>query len=354
MTNIFAIAVPAEKPEYIFCAADSQATSSRDFTKDSKAQKMVQRGNNILMDTGSAAAAQIVYEKLLGKDLPPHAMAEFILQETEDLAKKLEDHHVSSAIFVCGKNNDNLEMYVVELSNERNPDGPITRGIDQVKQPIFCRGSGSRHVIPALTRDYEKGFFIQPKTPLEALTLCFGVGAKADTDMAVNEKLQLGIVSKTSTRLILPPSVTNYSLAESNYYYTNLTGHKFDTNDNLAKQRVDELTTLSRCADNFYLALETEMHRLLSADISSNLAHSKFKIGEVDLDRYLANVKDRQESARRAQVLLDAFMRGGLKEMNDATRQFYKDQEEIFKAAEEVVSRSEPKTKYCEYPTSSQ
>ncbi|VVB81490.1 Uncharacterised protein [uncultured archaeon] len=344
MTNIFAVAVPAEKPQYIFCAADSQATSSRDFTKDSKAQKMVQRGNNILMDTGSAAAAQIVYEKLLGMDLPPQAMAEFILKETEDLAKKLEESHATSAIFVCGKNNDNLEMYVVELSNEQTPEGPITRGIDQVKQPIFSRGSGSRHVIPALARDYEKGFFIQPKTPLEALALCFGVGAKADTDMAVNEKLQLGIVSKTPTRLILPPSVTNYSTPECNHYYTNLTGHRFDASDKLTKQREDELITISRCLDDFYLALETEMHRLLSTDIRSNQAHSKFKIGEADVDRYLAHVKDRQETAKRAQYLLDAFIKGGLKAMNDATRAFYKNQEEIFKIAEQITSLAEQKT----------
>ena len=352
MTNIFAIAVPLENPEYIFCAADSQATSSRDFTKDSKAQKMVQRGNNILMDTGSAYAANLVYEKLLGMDLPPRLMAETILKETEDLAKKLEESQASSAIFVCGKNNDNLEMYVVELSSYKTPEEPITRGITPAPA-IFSRGSGSRYVIPALVRDREKGFFIHPETPVEALLLCFGMGAKADTDLTVNEKIQIGIVGKTFTRLILPPSVSQYSRNECNNYNTNLTGIKFEISDNMTKEKEDELREISRCPDNFYLALETEMHRLFSADNFSNYIHSKFKIGQSDFDRYLSTKNDRDASAKRVQALLDAFMKGGLKEMNDATRQFYKDQEEIFKKAEEIVSKSDPK-KYCEYPTSSQ
>ncbi len=334
MTNIFAIAVPDKEPEYVFCVADSQSTSHSDGTKLSNSQKMVQRGSNILMDTGRADIAFSIYDKTRGADVSASELASLILKETEELAKKFENNDdMATTIFVAGKNKDKLQMYEVDLFNTKftkrgmNPTGPI-----------YSNGSGLRHVGPALNRDFEKGYQIYPKTPLEALILCFGVGAKANTDLGVNEKLQIGVISKSTTRLILPPNVYGYTTEESNSYMSSLTGVPCKWEDNMPKKALDELFDITKCVDNFYLSLETEMRRLLRLDTQANMCHSKYKTGDSDLGTYTNAVRDRETASKRAQIYFDAFMKGGIRELNTATRQFYEFQRELMKNVESFTT----------------
>ncbi len=335
MTNIFAIAVPEKEPEYIFCVADSQTTSLGSETKFSS-QKMAQRGSNILMNTGSAEIKYDVFEKTKGKSISSVELAELILKETEELAKKFENNDdMATTIFVAGKNKDKLEMYNVDIFNTKF----TKRGISPTGS-IYSNGSGLRHVGPALNRDFEKGYQIYPKTPLEALMLCFSVGAKADTDLGVNEKLQIGVISKSATRLILPPNIEGYNLEECNSYMSNLAGVPCKWENNMPKNARDELHNIVKCADNFYLALETEMRRLLRLDTQANTYHSKFKTGDSDLGTYTSAVNDRSAAIKRAQIYFDAFMKGGIRELNTATRQFYEFQRELMK---EVDHSTAPK-----------
>lgn len=334
MTNIFAIAVPDKEPEYVFCVADSQSTSHSDGTKLSNSQKMVQRGSNILMDTGRADIAFSIYDKTRGADVSASELASLILKETEELAKKFENNDdMATTIFVAGKNKDKLEMYDVDIFNTKftkrgmNPTGPI-----------YSNGSGLRHVGPALNRDFEKGYQIYPKTPLEALILCFGVGAKANTDLGVNEKLQIGVISKSTTRLILPPNVHGYTTEESNSYMSSLTGVPCKWEDNMPKKALDELFDITKCVDNFYLSLETEMRRLLRLDTQANMCHSKYKTGDSNLGTYTSAINDRADAIKRAQIYFDAFMKGGIRELNTATRQFYEFQRELMKNVESFTT----------------
>jgi hypothetical protein len=334
MTNIFAVAVPDKESEYIFCVADSQATGNDD-TKYSNSQKMIQRGNNILMSTGSVGAKIEVFEKTKNFNTSASELAQLILKETEELAKKFEGKdEMTTSIFVAGKTNDKLEMYNIDLFNTKL----TKRGINPAG-PIYSHGSGLRHVGPALNRDFEKGYQIYPKTPLEALMLCFSVGAKADTDLGVNEKLQLGVISKSATRLILPPNVDGYNLEECNSYMSNIAGFPFKWEDNMSKKVRDELNDISKCVDNFYLALETEMRRLLGLDTQANMYHSKFKTGDSDLGTYTSAVNDRSAAVKRAQIYFDAFMKGGIRELNTATRQFYEFQKELMKKVESSTAQ---------------
>ena len=103
MTNIFAVRVEYEKKPYIFCVADSQSTSLAQHTKHTE-QKLVQRGHNLIMDTGRADIAAQVYAQLLGKQGTARELAEHILRLTEDTAKRYEnDDRSQTRFFVAGK-----------------------------------------------------------------------------------------------------------------------------------------------------------------------------------------------------------------------------------------------------------
>lgn len=326
MTNIFAIAIPDKEPEYIFCVADSQTTSLGSETKFSS-QKMVQRGSNILMNTGSADIKYDVFERTKGKDLPPGELAELILKETEVLAKKFENNdNMATTIFIAGRNKDKLEMHNVDILNTKY----TKRGAYQ-ESAIYSNGSGMRHVGPALSRDFEKGYQIYPKTPLEALMLCFSVGAKADTDLGVNEKLQISIISKNTTRLILPPGISGCSWDEWNAYLSGISGVQSNLNENSSKPELDNLKKVSHCVNNFYQAFETEMRRLIYLDDQTNKYHAKFKTGEGNLGTYTDAIRDREAAVKHAQIYFDALMKGGVRELNTATRQFYESQRELMK-----------------------
>ena len=334
MTNIFAVRVEYEKKPYIFCVADSQSTSLAQHTKHTE-QKLVQRGHNLIMDTGRADIAAQVYAQLLGKQGTARELAEHILRLTEDTAKRYEnDDRSQTRFFVAGKENDDVRTYQVTTINAQNG----RRGIDDVMS-WYSNGSGASHVIPALTRDGEMGFGRHPATPLEALYLCFIVGQKADTDLGVNEKLQYGFVSPDAVRLLLPPGVYPASAEEYNAYGANLTGIVFDMKPDTKKERRDELLPVARTIQAFYQALETQMHRLFGKDTQCNGAHTMLKAGNATMTEYEQALAELKAERGLTQPLADAFMRGGIKNIVAAVRNYNKRQESFYAAAEKLSKK---------------
>lgn len=335
MTNIFAVKIEYEKKPYVFCVADSQSTSLAQQTKHVE-QKLVQRGHNLIMDTGRADIAEQVYAQLLGKQGTARECAENILRLTEDTAKRYENDDRSQTKFlVTGKENDGVRTYQVTTINAQNG----RRGIDEVLHMMYSNGSGASHVIPALTRDGEMGFTRHPTTPLEALYLCFIVGNKADTDLGVDEKLQYGFVSPDAARLLLPPGVYPAAVDDYNAYSTNLTGIVFDMKQDTKKERRDELLPVNRTIQAFYNALETQMHRLFGKDTSCNGVHTMLKAANATLAEYEQALAELKAERRLTQPFVDAFMRGGIKNIVSAVRNYDKRQESFYAAAEKLAKK---------------
>jgi hypothetical protein len=342
MTNLFAVKITYEGKPHIFCVADSQSTNSSDGTKRSE-QKLVQRGHNLIMDTGHAGIAYEVYEKLLGKDGTAPEIAELILKLTEDYAKRNEGNmRMHSGFLVAGKDKDGVGMYSVSAINHEKS----VRGIQPIPQ-MYSDGVGGYHVRPAFNRDTEMGYAKYPETPLEAMFLCFKAGIKANDDLGVDSKLQYGFVSGDISRLLIPPGVNPASIEDVNTIYTGITGVKFELTKENYSDFIEAYQSEIRTVYAFYHAMETMMHRLDSVDIKCNMLHTKLKSGKAieaeakkkqdelsPLDRaisdYQTKLEDLQEAKANLLPFVGAFLKGGLDNIVPVVREFDKQQEKEY------------------------
>ena len=362
MTNLFAVKITYEGKPCIFCVADSQATNSHDGTKRSE-QKLVQRGHNLIMDTGHAGIAYDVYEKLLGKDGTAPEIAELILKLTEDYAKRNEGNiRMHSGFLVAGKDKDGVGMYAVSAINHERS----VRGIQPI-QPMYSDGVGGYYVRPAFNRDMEMGYAKYPETPLEAMFLCFKAGIKANDDLGVDSKLQYGFVSQDASRLLMPAGINPVSVEDMNITYTGFTGVRFElTKENYA-ELVEAYTSEIRTVYAFYHAMETMMHRLDSVDIKCNMLHTKLKSGKAieaeakkkpdelsPLDRAISDYQIQLENLQKAKANLlpfvDAFLKGGLDNIVPVVREFDKRQEKEYANALSSLEAQRSRDKGEEIP----
>ncbi len=342
MTNLFAVKITYEGKPCIFCVADSQATNSSNGTKHSE-QKLVQRGHNLIMDTGHAGIAYEVYEKLLGKDGTAPEITELILKLTEDYAKRYNGNiRMHSGFLVAGKDKDGVGMYSVSAINHEKS----VRGISPIPQ-MYSDGVGGYHVRPAFNRDMEMGYTKYPETPLEAMFMCFKAGMKANDDLGVDSKLQYGFVSGDTSRLLMPVGINPVSFEDVNIYHTNITGVKFELTKENCSKLAEAYTPEFRTEEAFYHALETMMHRLDSIDVRCNRLNTELKTGKAlaaetkkkqdelnpwdhaVLD-YKINLEKLQEAKARVQPFVDAFMKGGLDNIVPVVREFDKQQEKEY------------------------
>jgi len=204
-------------------------------------------------------------------------------------------------------------------------------------QGSYNSGSGGQHVIPAISRDQEKGYVHYPETPQEALERCFEVGMKADDSTTVNHKLQIGFVSPDQLRMLMPPGVQIRPPQDMLVYAQNLTGLEFDLDPKKLKDEWEKMRKLARPHDAFYNALDTQMHRALHADLMSNNTFTSYKAGKVKQKELRKVLKERTIEREHAKVLIDAFMTGGLKEIVNATRMFYFREEQLLREAETLL-----------------
>jgi hypothetical protein len=342
MTNLFAVKITYAGKPYVFCVADSQATNSQDSTKHSE-QKLVQRGHNLIMDTGNAGIAYEVYEKLRGKDGTAPEIAELILKLTEDYAKRNEGNiRMHSGFLVAGKDKNGVGMYSVSAINHERS----VRGVQPIESS-YSDGVGGYHVRPAFNRDIEMGYLKAPETPLEAMFLCFKAGIKANVDIGVDSKLQYGFVSENAARLLIPPGVNPASIEDVNMIYTGITGVKFELTKENYPDLIDAYQSEIRTVYAFYHAMETMMHRLDAVDIKCNMLNTKLKSGKAieaeakkelgdlsPLDRAISDYKIKIEHLQKAkanlQPFVDAFLKGGLDNIVPVVREFDKRQEEEY------------------------
>jgi len=334
MTNLFAVQIEYKKKPYIFCASDSQSTS-RDFsTKSTGVQKIIQRGTCLIMATGRLDIIPQVHSGLSRGPMGAGDLAARILELSEDYYKANKDDPRAMAEFlVAGKEKDGVAMYAVPICDTEY----VKRGIIPM-DGAYNSGSGRQHVIPAISRDLEKGYVHYPETPQEALERCFEVGMKADDSTTVNHQLQIGFVSPDQLRMLMPPGVHVRPVQDLLTYAQNLTGLEFDLDPKNWKNEWEKIKKLSRPHDSFYNALETQMHRALSADWMSNNTFTSYKAGKVKQKDLRKALNDRKIEREHSKVLIDAFMKGGLREIVNATRLFYFREEQLLKEAETLLS----------------
>jgi len=281
------------------------------------------------MAVGVENFASHVYSKLDDQDLDARGLAQKILSLTRDIAKNHKgDDDANTTFLVCGKDKDGLEMYAVEIVNTESS----RRGISRVENPMYNMGSGTAYVVPAIKRDNEKGIWEVPTNPLEAILLCFNIGAKADNDTGANGRLQLGFVSRSNSRTLMPSSLQFATIEEYKKTLTNLTGIS------LAGKKISRrFAIVQRTVDAFYRALETQIHCVLTHDAACNTEHTRLKDGRTKLSTYLRRLRDRRAEVDDAWPLVRTFMEGGIKNLIFALKKFNRKEESIFREAEKLA-----------------
>jgi len=239
MTNIAAFPVWERGPDgkekkYVLAVADSQASSK--YEKRSGMQKMVHRGNCLLMATGSAYYADTAFTAAAGFPndfLTAESAARKLLKITEgsDYQKKEND---LSFIVVGPKPGVGPTVYKVDAVTRRPG-----RGRDMIEQLYAFEGSGSRMVKRAMSRDTEKGT-MNISDLSEGMVYCWDLAENATTDSGVDDKLQIGLMSDEGVRLLFHPDI--YINADADYQdYLKLNGLVTDTNPSRLKYRLNDL-----------------------------------------------------------------------------------------------------------------
>lgn len=332
MTNLFAVKVNTKEDSYVFCVADSQASGQGE--KTSNVQKLIQRGQNLVMATGSAGIAIDVFGQLSNDDIPADCLAGRVLDVSKDIAKEYDgDFDRITTLFVAGPGAKGPEMYEVELISAVHPREArirIRRGKAQIRG-AYSNGSGRGQVVPAFKRDEEMGYSLPPRSPIEGLLMCYGVGKKADSDMGVNERLQIGVVTGSNgTRMILPPGTQTQTELDYRNAIEPLTGVK---SEKVPHERRNNLVNITRTVEQFYHALETMMKRLEYRTIVTNIRHNLHLRGEIDVDEYLAACMERAYAVSQAEPYVTAFTSGGIEKIAAAVELFCDEAKDAAKKA---------------------
>lgn len=286
------------------------------------------------MATGSTGIAIDVFGKLSNDDIPADCLAGRILDVSENLAKEYDgDFDQITTLFVAGPGAEGPEMYEVELISAVHPHDQRIR-IRRGKKPIrgaYSNGSGRGQVVPALRRDGEMGYSLPPQSPIEGLLMCYGAGKKADSDMGVNERLQIGVVTGSKgTRMILPPQTQMHTELDYRNAIEPLTGVKIEK---VPYERRNDLVNITRTVEQFYHALETMMKRLEHCTIVTNIKHNLHLRGEIEVDEYLAACKKRAYAVSQAEPYVTAFTSGGIEKIADAVERFCDEAKDTAKRA---------------------
>lgn len=336
MTNLFAINTEIKSTPYVFCVADSQGSNQKASTKMNGAQKLVQRGDNLIMETGRGDIADKVYAGLKDERISPNELSEKILDLTSEVSRALEgDINSATSFFVVGPEGDSVRSYAIEIVDLEKIE--IKRGITPYTPSVYFGGSGARQVKPALTRDMEQGYLGLLNNPLDTLALCFGIAEKAGNDLWVDDKLQIGFVQPKATRLLLHPDIKVNTIQDFQALFRGLTNNDVELSvTRLLGEENDSFEATKTTMRAFYSALDTQLREYRRARLHANTYHNR-RLSRVkgSKKRYEAACRKVWASAENASPLVDAFMSGGMDSMVDAVGSFYEHQKSVFEKAKE-------------------
>jgi len=338
MTNVLAFTPqfdPKQKPEYLFMVTDSQSTTGYDTSGNRP--KLVRRGNAFVTSAGNATIGWNIKQRLLDErlDIPPYKLAERILQLSEDELRdpalrrqKNWEALAFTKFVVAGKDDDSIEIYEIPILD----DEAETRGVYRV--PSSSIGSGARKVNVALARDRETGAYPLFSDSTEALSFCYSMGTVASEDIGVNERLQYGIITPDSTRMLVDPNVvSNYPMVDFIEYMKQITGIDLEEAQKFYDDNHNRSTLLNRVVGNLFFGLERELNRMYHADINMNNVHSQFKEGQATIEDYQKAYEVRQLHKQRVTVMFEAFLKGGIENIVGAVRTFHRQEEETLAEA---------------------
>ena len=338
MTNVLAFKMNYKGADCAFLVADSQSMS---LTEKANTQKLVRRGDNFIASAGSGYIGQAVKIALLDDNLDvfPAKLAERVLYHSEkvlshpelDRYEQSRELHEDTVFTVVGRNNDSVEIYEVPLGGK----GVGKKGI--YSQSFSNIGSGSIKISSALDRAYKSGVGGGSPTDLvEALLTSYVMGQVADEDPGVNDKLQYAFITPESVRLLIHPSIQATSIRDYLNYLKEFSGIDVKQSKRFGDDVSEKQSALNRTIAAFYNGLEIELGRLNRADINMNSVHSGLKQGRSTMAEYKKAISHRKEKKVKVKEMFEAFLKGDLENLVEATRGFYRGQEAYLEQALEL------------------
>ena len=343
MTNIMAIKVGSEHgPESgVYVCSDSQFSNERE---KGRAQKLFLRGGNLITSTGRLDRLMESVESL--KDLKDGSPPSYVCERVFEHGRKFNfrkpkkgGHQDSQGYIVAGLENDEPTIYSVNISREAYEPDPEFKPI--IKMPSYCfKGSGSSQVVPATQRDFETGNMGLVDF-VEGLALCFSYGEKAQIDLWVDEKLQIGLITPKFTRLLYHPA-TNFSIEDAIKHFTLSTGIVFDPKEFTEDHRKG-FGNVNTVLNDLYQAFLINCKTMENADRDVNSYNAMSKTDFSKREKYeknrLLSIEERDSIRGYIKELFDGWVSGDISKIAEAVRTHTKRREERYKSADEFIKR---------------
>ncbi len=358
MTNIMAVTVPYGNDRAVYVCSDSQSSGGRDKTN---VQKLVSRGGNLITATGKGYRIEAIQKNLLeleGQAYEPSYVAQRIFDDFQKKFK-LRSKKDGEAYIVAGHENKVPSICLVEI-NELTLDPKS--GIEPVqRRPYVFRGSGSSRTNPDFQRDIEKGNFCLDDIP-EGMVFCISYGEKASGDIAVDDKLQLGLIMPERTSLIYHPQTRFPDYFELvRYLFTNLGNTLTETDDFLRAASAspeeldlmpDEIVTpgienvshLYATFNDLYICITIASKIVDNIDHRYNSANTRLKTCAESEKNRIIKSRD-QELGRRDEAkielsrLLMAWISGDITAIKEALHEYNSMREEKHGKASDFIQR---------------
>lgn len=321
----------------VYICTDSQTTG---YGAKIKSQKLFSRGGVLIAGSGNRGRIEATMDNLRdlrGKMVDPS----YVSQRLVDFGRgfKFRGKQDGQSHIVVGLENGKPTIYEVVLSSQRY-------GMEK-EVPLFRRtrrsfqGSGSSQTGPAIKRDMQTKSRVL-YDPTEGLLFCFSFGSIADEDIAVDERLQIGLVTPEKTRLLYHPTVELFSEDSWEYLRTNLDLKATrDELDKLGKEDRGKHHRIYAVFNDLYQALLVSCKSMESVDADANDAHTWSKVDpslreDYDADRREFILK-RDEAKTAVTELLNSWLSGDVSVIEDSLRRYNERRMESYKGLKEAV-----------------
>ncbi len=337
MTNIMAVTVGyRDGKNAVYVCTDSQATG---WEQKGNVQKLFRRGGNLISSTGRHSRA-IESIRELGQ-LKNRVEPSYIAQRLLDFGKenfKFGDEKDGQDYVVVGLEGGQPVIYSVILSKHSLDPNSGYAPIEKV--PHSFRGSGSRQTIPAMQRDMETGN-MRFDDLTEGMYFCFSLSNRADIDLFVNDRLQIGLVTPSQTRLLYHPAITSDGGLQdaTDYFRVN-----FDIPDaQTLPEDLGDLNHLRACLNDLYHALLVSCRGMEIEDRDVNAANTAAKTDLTNREKHEAErqnaLKRRDERKFYVAELVDSWTSGYFSILTEALKRYHDRREEMYDSGLDALEK---------------
>ncbi len=347
MTNIMAVTVGyRDGKNAVYVCTDSQGTSWQD---KQNLQKLFRRGGNLIASTGSYKRLTDAVRDL--KELKDGVEPSYVCQRILDFGKanfRFKDENDWQIYVVVGMESGKPTIYSVGLGiDSLNPNSgvePIWRDVTRA-----FHGSGSRQTAPAVQRDIETG-----NTKLDDLTegmsFVFSLANRADIDLFVNDRLQIGLVTPDQTRLLYHPVITSDGgLQDSTDYFRVNFG--ISEKQPLPKD-LGDLNHLRAGLNDLYHALLVSCRGMEIEDRDVNAANTAAKTDLPNREKHEAErqnaLKRRDERKVHVTDLVDSWTSGDFSKLSEALKRYHDRREEMYDQGAQALEKLRTKNQVSE------